>query len=47
MLHLIKKLITFNVKKKFLSEQTLKYEFFKDIKDLVEAGFRIYKFQSL
>ena len=45
--HLIKKLINFNVKKKFLSEQTLKYEFFRDIKDLVDTGFLIYKFQSL
>jgi len=45
--HLIIKLNIFNAKKKFLSEQTLKYEFYKDIKDLVEAGFLIYKFQSL
>jgi allophanate hydrolase subunit 1 len=41
-IHLIKGLFTFNANKRWTTEQALKNEPFKDIKDLVEARFPLF-----
>ena len=39
---IIKSLFTFNANKRLTTEQVVKHEFFKVIKDLVEAGFPLF-----